>query len=117
MILSPSPCCGSFRCSCAFNPARHFQVDPTAFGALIECVATADFDICELVAAGGDANLANPLGGIATDMAGPSRYHDMRSLLLLLVPYSSRVHVYSLETTMILLLRVIYSRGGRGICS
>lgn len=41
---------------------------------MVECVATADFATCEAVPAGGPASLANPLGGIATDMAGPARY-------------------------------------------
>ena len=57
------------------------QVDPTAFDALVECVASADFDTCEAVPAGGTENLENPLGGIATDMAGPARYHNMYCLV------------------------------------
>ena len=114
MSLSRSPFCCSFRLFCALDPVRHLQVDPTAFDALVECVASADFDICEQVPAGGTENLENPLGGIATDMAGPARYHDTRSYSVLLLVYSSRVHALSLETTMILLLRVIYSQGGGG---
>ena len=74
MLLSLSQFCCYFRLSCALYPARHFQVDPIAFEALVQCVASADFDTCELVPAGGTANLANPLGGTATDMAGPARY-------------------------------------------
>ena len=113
MLLSLSQFCCYFRLPCALHPARHFQVDPIAFEALVECVASADFDTCELVPAGGTANLSNPLGGIATDMAGPARYHDTRSYcMLLLLVYSSRVQVVSLETTMILLLRVNYPQGG-----
>ena len=57
------------------------QVDPEAFDALVACVASADFDTCEAVPAGGTENLENPLGGIATDMAGPARYHDMYCLV------------------------------------
>ena len=52
-----------------------FQVDPGAFAALIECISEGDFDTCEQVPAGDDDGfLVNPLGGLATDMAGPARY-------------------------------------------
>ena len=51
------------------------QVDSDAFDALIECISEGDFDTCEQVPAGDeDGFLVNPLGGLATSMAGPARY-------------------------------------------
>lgn len=50
------------------------QVDPAAFAALTECIAEADFEKCDSVPSGDDDGyLINPLGGMAVDMAGPSR--------------------------------------------
>ena len=51
-------------------------MDSDAFDALIECVSEGDFDTCENVPAGDeDGFLVNPLGGLATNMAGPARYY------------------------------------------
>lgn len=50
------------------------QVDPAAFAALTECIAESDFEKCDNVPSGDDDGyLINPLGGMAVDMAGPSR--------------------------------------------
>ncbi|CAN0552792.1 unnamed protein product, partial [Laminaria digitata] len=49
------------------------QVDSVAFDALTECVAEGNFETCDKVPAGDeDGYLINPLGGLATDMAGPA---------------------------------------------
>ena len=54
-----------------------FQVDPAAFDLLVECIAEGDFDKCEEVPAGDGAGfLIQPIGGLAVDMAGPTRYHS-----------------------------------------
>ena len=48
---------------------------PEEFAKLVECIAEADFDKCNDVRAGDrDGYLINPLGGIAVDMSGPTRY-------------------------------------------
>ena len=58
----------------SFLPAT-LQVDNDAFDALIDCISEGDFDTCEQVPAGDeDGFLVNPLGGLATNMAGPARY-------------------------------------------
>ena len=58
-----------------FLPAT-LQVDSDAFDALIDCISEGDFDTCEQVSAGDeDGFLVNPLGGLATNMAGPARYY------------------------------------------
>nr|CAF04025.1 vanadium-dependent iodoperoxidase 1 [Laminaria digitata] len=46
------------------------QVNSEDFDLLMECIAQGDFDTCELVPAGDDGRLSNPLGGIAVEMAG-----------------------------------------------
>ena len=57
---------------CRLSP---LQVSPEDFAKLVECIAEADFDKCNDVPAGHrDGYLINPLGGIAVDMIGPTRY-------------------------------------------
>ena len=50
-----------------------YQVDEEAFEALIECISSGDFDICEQVPAGDDEGfLVNPVAGFAINLAGPA---------------------------------------------
>ena len=49
------------------------QVDEEAFEALIECISSGDFDVCEEVPAGDDEGfLVNPVAGFAINLAGPA---------------------------------------------
>ena len=47
------------------------EVDPGAYAALQNALASGDFDDFEAIPAGGTGNLSNPLGGLAFDPAGP----------------------------------------------
>ena len=49
------------------------QVDEEAVEALIECISSGDFDVCEEVPAGDDEGfLVNPVAGFAINLAGPA---------------------------------------------
>lgn len=47
------------------------EVDPAAYAALQNALASGDFDDFEAIPAGGTATLLNPLGGLAFDPSGP----------------------------------------------
>ncbi len=47
------------------------EVDPAAYAALQNALASGEFDDFEAIPAGGTATLANPLGGLAFDPSGP----------------------------------------------
>lgn len=57
-------------------------MDEDAFQTLEDCIFSGDFTVCEAVPAGEPTGyLANPVGGVAVDMAGPARYVCMHATL------------------------------------
>ena len=65
-------------------------MDPEAFDSLVQCVTEGSFDTCEAVPQG-DSNgfLANPLGGVSVEMAGPAGYARVRREADSMSPYEA----------------------------